>query len=85
MVIDPDHLANPDSVTAFGQPPHRIDLLAGITGVTYDEAAAHAITVELAELPLRVIGLDALRANKRATGRQKDLDDLRRLPVPPMR
>jgi hypothetical protein len=79
-VIDPAHLSTRDSVTAFGAPPLRIDLLASIDGVTFAQAAAGALRIDIAGDPLPVIGLAALRANKRASGRKRDLDDLDRLP-----
>lgn len=80
-VIDPTHLATPDSVTAFGVPPTRIDLLATISGLTFDQATAGALQIEVAGESLPIIGLAALRANKQASGRERDLDDLRRLPL----
>lgn len=80
-VIDPTHLNMPESVTAFGSPPLRIDLLASISGVTYDEAATAALRVNVAGDQLPVIGLAALRANKLASGRPRDRDDLERLPA----
>jgi hypothetical protein len=79
-LLDRAHLESLDAVTAFGAPPMRIDLLSSISGVTYDEAAAGALCVDVSGTPLHVIGLAALRANKRASGRKKDRDDLRRLP-----
>ena len=82
-VIDLEHLAKPAAITAFGEPPNRIDLLASISGVSFEEARAHAVELDIAGERLPVIGLGALRANKAASGRRKDLDDLKRLPLPP--
>jgi predicted nucleotidyltransferase len=82
-VIDPDHLATVDGVTAFGAPPTRIDLLASISGVTFEQAQADAVAVDIAGDTLRVIGLAALRINKQASGRKRDREDLKRLPVAP--
>ena len=78
-LIDPTFLMTPNAVTQIGLAPVRIDLLAAITGVTFAEAHAGAETVELENERLLVIGLEDLRRNKRATGRTKDKDDLRRL------
>ncbi|MCA0377112.1 MAG: nucleotidyltransferase [Gemmatimonadetes bacterium] len=78
-VVDREQLVRPDAVTQFGEPPMRIDLLAGISGVSFDEAQADAVQLAVAGETLPVIGLAALRANKRASGRKKDLDDLERL------
>lgn len=82
-LIDAQHLAMGDSVTQMGAPPIRIDLLSGISGVTFTEAMIDAIRVEIADETLLVIGLAALRANKQSTKRRKDRDDLRHLPVAP--
>lgn len=81
VVVDREQLAKPKSVTQFGEPPIRIDLLASISGVSFEEAQADAVHLEIAGEALPVIGLEALRANKRASGRKKDLDDLKRLPT----
>ncbi len=80
-VIDPVHLSTPNVVTAFGAPPIRIDLLSSISGVTFEQAHVDAVSVHVLGETLAVIGLAALRANKKATGRKKDRDDLKRLPV----
>ncbi len=78
-VIDQQALLTPDIVTQFGQPPFRIDLINAIDGVTFAEVWKGAVAVAIARRQVRVIGLDELRKNKRATGRKKDKDDLRRL------
>jgi hypothetical protein len=80
VVMDPIHLANPNGMSAFGEPPHRIDLLAGISGVSFDEALVQAAVLDLDGDALPIIGLEALRRNKQASGRRKDRDDLERLP-----
>ena len=78
-LIDPAFLSSPNAVTQMGVPPIRIDLLASISGVSFDAVRDGAVTVELAGLRLLVIGLKELQINKRASGRAKDRDDLRRL------
>lgn len=79
VVFDRAHLETPDTVTAFGQPPIRIDLLSGISGVTFDEAQDGVVQIRVEGNILPVIGLAALRANKRASGRPKDRHDLEQL------
>lgn len=81
IVVDREQLAAPNGVTQFGAPPVRIDLLSDLTGVSFDEARVDAVELEIAGERLPVIGLDALRRNKQATGRTKDRDDLTRLPT----
>ena len=78
-VVDAERLMAADSVAQFGEPPHRIDLLSGIDGVTYSEVSAGAVAAKVGGRTLRVIGLAELLKNKAAAGRDKDEDDLRRL------
>jgi hypothetical protein len=66
----------PDSVIQLGQPPRRIDLLMGIDGVTFDGCYARREVITIDGLPMNFIGLEDFKANKRASGRHKDLADL---------
>ena len=71
-----------DTVVQLGQPPRRIDLLAAIDGVRFDECFARREEVELAGVRLNIIGLEDFKTNKRAGGRLKDLADLESLELP---
>lgn len=66
----------PDTVVQLGYPPARIDLLTSIDGVEFTEAFPRRVVVEMAGLRLPIIGIDDFKANKRASGRPKDLADL---------
>lgn len=65
----------PDNVYQVGLPPGRIDLMTSISGVSFAEARATRIVIDLASMKLPVLGRDALVKNKRATGRPKDIVD----------
>ncbi len=78
-LIDEAALMSAEIVTQFGRPPYRIDLLNAIDGVSFAKVWAGAVRVRIQEHAMRVIGLDELRANKAATGRKKDAEDLRKL------
>lgn len=80
-VIDAEALMKAGIVTQFGKPPQRIDLLNEIDGVTFPEVWKGAMTVRIDGQRISVIGLKELRANKGATGRKKDEEDLRHLKV----
>ena len=67
-LIDPKFLMSPNAVTQIGRAPLRIDLLAAITGVAFDEVRAGADEVELDGQRLFIIGINELRTNKRARG-----------------
>ncbi|MEM9462636.1 MAG: hypothetical protein AAGF11_51285 [Myxococcota bacterium] len=71
--------AKPGTVYQLGLPPRRIDILTSISGVTFDDAKSHAQTVHVGTITFHVPGRAALLANKKATGRPKDLEDARRL------
>ena len=69
-------LAEPDRIFMLGRKPWRIDVLTGIDGVTFAQAWASRVEADFVASPLYVIGRDALIANKRAAGRDKDLLDV---------
>jgi hypothetical protein len=78
-VLDEKALMKAGIVTQLGKPPQRIDLLNEIDGVTFPEVWKGAMTVRIDGQRISVIGLMELRANKGATGRKKDEEDLRQL------
>lgn len=71
--------ANPGNVYQLGLPPRRIDVLTSITAVPFDEAWRDRQTVLVAGHEISVAGRQTLLRNKRATGRPKDLLDVRAL------
>lgn len=66
----------PYRVTMLGNIPLRIDVLTGISGVSFAGAWKNRIMMPTAIGDIAVLGLADLRANKRAAGRPKDLLDL---------
>lgn len=66
-------------VIQLGPAPNRIDLLTGISGVTWEEAWASRIPVCLDVFQIQAIGKEELMRNKKATGRPQDYADLARL------
>lgn len=71
-----EELSAPGIVFQIGVIPCRIDILTGISGVTFDEAWPQRLELKLDGLTLSFIGRDHLLVNKRATGRAKDLADV---------
>jgi hypothetical protein len=64
----------------IGQPPARIDLLQSIDGVSFEEAWEHRIEGLIdVETPTIVISKEDLIKNKLATGRERDLLDVKEL------
>ncbi|HQR46016.1 MAG TPA: hypothetical protein PLB02_01560 [Thermoanaerobaculia bacterium] len=70
-----DDLSKPGTVFQIGTAPARIDILTGVSGVTFDEAWPRRTTVKIGVLAVGVIGRADLIRNKRATGRPQDLVD----------
>ena len=74
--LTPSDFERPDQVVQLGEPPVRIDLITSITGVSWDEAWAGRVTGRYGDMPVYYIGREQFVANKRATGRTKDVADL---------
>lgn len=79
LKISKSDFTKPDVVIQFGLPPYRIDILTGITGVTFDEAWPERVDDVFNDVPAHYLGRVALTRNKRAAGRLKDLADLESL------
>ena len=75
-----DDLCARDTVFQIGLPPSRIDLLTGISGVDFDGAWSRRLEVPIGHLTIGTLGRADFIANKRASGRPKDLLDLELLP-----
>jgi hypothetical protein len=67
------------AVYQLGLPPRRIDLLTSISGVSFADAWTTRVPATVDGRELAVLGRDTLIANKRATGRPKDLLDVQLL------
>ena len=74
-----EDLLNTDLVIQLGYPPHRIDLLTGIDGVSFDAAWDRRVEFDIAERRIPFISRDDLIANKVAAGRPQDIADVARL------
>lgn len=77
--VQESDLTRPDVVAQFGLPPNRIDILTGLSGLTFDNAWPNRVEATLEGVIVPVIGLDDLVANKRASGRDRDRADLKGL------
>jgi hypothetical protein len=70
---------SPDVVAQFGLPPLRVDILTSISGVSWDEAWTDRLEGHLFGIPVSFLGKESFVRNKIASGRQKDLADVRAL------
>ncbi len=69
-----------DQVIRMGLPPMRIEILTSISGVEFYDAYEQRIEDVLDGVPVKLISLRHLKANKVAAARTKDLADLEELP-----
>jgi len=69
-------LAVRNRVWMLGRKPRRIDILTGISGVSFAQASRGRRFVTVAGMIVPVIGRSALLENKRASARPKDLADV---------
>jgi hypothetical protein len=74
-----EDFATYDGVLQLGVPPRRIDILNRVDGISFAEAVADGQTFEVDGRAIPVIGLDALLKNKRASGREQDVADVKAL------
>jgi hypothetical protein len=72
-------LATPGVVFQIGLPPLRIDVLTEISGVGFAAAWPRRQRAVFGDIEVAVIGREDFIANKRSTGRLKDLADAERL------
>ncbi len=67
-------------IIRMGIAPNRIQIQTGIDGVDFQDCYPRRVMAELDGVSVSFISLDDLKANKRASARNKDLADLDNLP-----
>ena len=77
--IEQEDFLQEDYVVQLGVAPNRIDLLTGISGVTFEEAWQSRETGNISGLQVSLISRDLLIKNKRAANRAKDQGDIQLL------
>ena len=65
-----------DMVIQLGYPPNRVDLLTSPTGVDFETCWQDRLEIEMDGTQVPFIGLEGLKANKKASGRAQDLVDV---------
>jgi len=69
----------PGQVIQLGVPPVRVDLITSLTGVSWDQAYRGRAEGTYGRVRVNYIGREQFVANKKATGRKRDLADLEAL------
>jgi predicted nucleotidyltransferase len=62
-------------IVYFGTSPLRVDLLGSASGIEFEDVYPRAVETYLDGVLVRLIGLRDLIANKRASGRSRDVED----------
>ena len=68
-----------NQIIRMGTPPMRIELLTTISGVRFGECYSERIIGIIDDVEVQIINLEHLKRNKQASGREKDLADLKHL------
>jgi len=74
--VSESDFSKPGVTYQIGVAPGRIDILTDLTGILFAEAWDGRARGRFGDLDVDFIGLAAFLANKRATGRAKDLGDI---------
>ena len=65
----------PGMVFQIGNEPQRIDIISAVDGLDYVDASFRAVKMTVDGMEIKVLSLDDLIVNKRASGRPKDIAD----------
>lgn len=78
--LTPDLFLQENKIIRMGNPPMRLEITTGISGVEFDDCYTNRVVDVLDGVEVNIIDLPHLKVNKKAAGRLKDLDDLENLP-----
>jgi hypothetical protein len=78
--LSPAPFTDPSKIVRLGVPPVCIDLIMTISGADFASSYARRKLDESTGTPVSLISLEDLKANNKAAGRPKDIDDLNYLP-----
>jgi hypothetical protein len=71
-----EDFTEPDMVIQLGYPPNRVDLLTTPTGVDFEGCWSDRLEIDMDGVLVPFIGLEGLKANKKASGRPQDIIDV---------
>jgi hypothetical protein len=77
MGLREEDFSESGNVIQVGYPPFRIDILTKPDGVTFEDCFKNRLLVEYEGVPIAIIGFDDFKKNKEASGRTKDIEDLK--------
>ena len=76
LAREADRFLEPQRMATLGTPPLRIDIMNHIDGVSFARAWSGRLRATLGDHRAGFLGVAELRANKKASGRPKDLADV---------
>jgi len=74
--LEENDFTMPGQIIQLGRAPVRVDLLTSISGVGWEKIIASRMKAQFGSLPVFVISKQDFIANKKASGRNKDLADI---------
>lgn len=77
--LSPEWFLDLENVTRFGTMPNLIEILPKVSGGEFAGAFARRVTAEVDGQKVNLVCLEDLIANKKASGRLKDLADVEQL------
>ncbi|RKZ54107.1 MAG: hypothetical protein DRR16_00940 [Candidatus Parabeggiatoa sp. nov. 3] len=78
--LSPELFLEKGKITRMGVPPMRLEILTSISGVSFEECYKNRTVDVVDGVKINLISISHLKANKKASGRHKDLNDLENLP-----
>jgi hypothetical protein len=66
-------------VFQIGVAPRRIDIMTGVSGLTFEDTFRHTTVINIEGIDVHIPAVEDLIRNKKATGRTKDLADVEAL------
>jgi len=77
--VTTEMITDEKEIIRMGYEPFRLELFTKIPGVTFTHCYPNLTSVNINGNPIPFIGLEDLKTNKAACGRDKDLQDLKEL------
>jgi hypothetical protein len=75
LALKIEDFTSPDNIVQLGLIPNRIDLITGISGITFQEAYNNRVKGKIGSEEVYFISAGDLLVNKKAAGRSKDIAD----------
>jgi len=75
MELQKEDFLKPDIVIQLGYPPNRIDIITGVSGISFSEVYNNRVEIKMGTEKVWIISANDLLKNKKSTDRAKDKAD----------